>query len=68
MKRESVMGCRRLQDPVRLMPHLSVPTRDGARLADAIYERSKDTLSRLFQGAVDESLKYTPKVPSKYPR
>ena len=41
---------RLLQDAARLRPELSVPTREGARIADEVFERSKDTLSRLFRG------------------
>ncbi len=47
------MTYRRHQDPVRLLSHLSVPTREGARLADEIYERSKDTLGRIFRGDIE---------------
>lgn len=44
---------RLLPDAVRLRPELSVPTREGARLADVVYERSKDTLGRLFRGETE---------------
>ena len=44
---------RLLPDAVRLRPELSVPAREGARFADEIYERSKDTLGRLFRREIE---------------